>query len=198
MELHSASSALTITLVAADYNFETVVREFYDDVYRFACSQAKADADAADLTQQTFPAPVKFPPGAVSVPVFRNHMAYFANQHFVLAQNTKDLEEARAWLASRGFPVYEATPEVIARFEGMGCKAIDWHGIKVGLVCFRNDSDHIVHLFVVDAAAFQEGGASALLAMKRQHDLETQGWEDGQSVYLFVDSEPKVSLQGLL
>lgn len=51
MELHSASSALTITLVAADYNFETVVREFYDDVYRFACSQAKADADAADLTQ---------------------------------------------------------------------------------------------------------------------------------------------------
>jgi DNA-directed RNA polymerase specialized sigma24 family protein len=37
--------------VAADYNFETVVREFYDDVYRFACSQAKADADAADLTQ---------------------------------------------------------------------------------------------------------------------------------------------------
>lgn len=92
-ELHSASSALTITLVAADYNFETVVREFYDDVYRFACSLAKADADAA---------------------------------------------------------------------------------------------------------AFQEGGASALLAMKRQHDLETQGWEDGQFVYLFVGSEPKVSLQGLL
>ena len=34
--------------------FEQVVKEFYDDVYRFAWSLAKSEADAADLTQQAF------------------------------------------------------------------------------------------------------------------------------------------------
>lgn len=43
------------TLVTSpDSQFEHVVREFYDDVYRFACSLTKGNAEAADLTQQTF------------------------------------------------------------------------------------------------------------------------------------------------
>ena len=35
-------------------DFERVVRECYDDVYRFACSLTKGGTDAADLTQQAF------------------------------------------------------------------------------------------------------------------------------------------------
>lgn len=37
-----------------DLEFERIVRECYDDVYRFACSLTRASADAADLTQQAF------------------------------------------------------------------------------------------------------------------------------------------------
>jgi len=38
----------------ANPQFEDIVREHYEDVFRFACSLCKVDADAKDLTQQAF------------------------------------------------------------------------------------------------------------------------------------------------
>ena len=81
-----------------------------------------------------FPAPVQFPQVAsVDVPTFRDQMAYFANQHFVLDEHTSDLNAAGSWLSARDYPVYTSIPVKITHFEGMGCKAIDWNGRRVGL-----------------------------------------------------------------
>ena len=41
-------------VISSDPQFERVVRECYDDVFRFACSLTKGNVDAADLTQQAF------------------------------------------------------------------------------------------------------------------------------------------------
>ena len=42
------------TKKTSENNFELIVKEYYDDVYRFAYSLAGTPADASDLTQQTF------------------------------------------------------------------------------------------------------------------------------------------------
>ena len=146
-----------------------------------------------------FPPPVQFPAlGERSASGFRDHMAYFATQRFVLDETTSDLEQARAWLAERDLPVYGTTPSQIARFKGMGCKAIDWNGLKVSLVCFLNKDDELVHLFVINTGVFPRVDPVRLGTLTRRHGLETQGWSDREFVYLLVGSEPGVSLQGLL
>ena len=40
--------------MAAGLNFETLVARFYESLYRFAFSLTRTEADACDLTQQTF------------------------------------------------------------------------------------------------------------------------------------------------
>ena len=124
-------------------------------------------------------------------------MSFFANQRFVLDESTSDLEKARTWLKEREFPVYSKTPDLIAKFKGMGCKAIDWNGRKVGLVCFLNGDRDIVHLFIVRTEDLADGDALELATLKTIRDLQTQGWRDKDFVYLFVGSEPEVSLAGL-
>lgn len=146
-----------------------------------------------------FPAPVTFA-GVTSdtVPGFRDAMAYFANQRFVLDQRTSDLEEARRWLVDHKSPVYPDTPENILRYKGMGCKAIDWHGTQVSLICFRNDRDDLVHLFVVDVTDLADADDANLGRLQRFRGLETQGWRNGNLVCLYVGANPEVSLAGLL
>ena len=39
---------------AAEPNFEELVNRYYRDLYRFGFSLTRSEADAADLTQQTF------------------------------------------------------------------------------------------------------------------------------------------------
>ena len=146
-----------------------------------------------------FPPPVQFAGSAADpVPGFRDAMAYVANQRFVLNKTSPDLEVARRWLVENECPVYPNTPENIVRYKGMGCKAIDWHGTKVSLVCFLNERDDIVHLFVVEVADLADASEANLAKLQRLRGLETQGWRDERLVYLFVGSDPDVSLAGLL
>lgn len=146
-----------------------------------------------------FPAPVEFPAApASSVASFRDHMAYFANKRFVLDETISDLEEARRWLAGQSLPIYDRTPDSLAGHEAMGCKAIDWRGTKVALLCFLNDQQEIVHLFIVDESQLSAEGAAELAQLRRDRNLETRGWQEGGRVHLLVGSEPHVSLAGLL
>ena len=54
-----------------------------------------------------FPPPVQFPGTSfAAVDTFRDHMAHFANSRFVLDHMTKDLDNAKAWLAEHQSPAY--------------------------------------------------------------------------------------------
>lgn len=156
---------------------------------------------AATVKYFVFPPPVEYPEGNLtSVDTYREHMAHFANSRFMLDKFFKDIEESRAWLAEQGYPHPEAIPGKIAHFKGMGCKAIDWSGGKVGLICFKDGEGEIVHLFVVEEEAFDNLAQPAspleeLLVAKR---LETSGWRQNGKVLLFVGSEPDVSIADLL
>ena len=147
-----------------------------------------------------FPPPVVFPGTEFSsVSKFREDMAFFATERFVLDNTTKDLSEARDWLKEHQSPVYEETPGAIVSFEGMGCKTFNWDEHKVSLVCFKNDDDDIVHLFVANKAIFEDlMPASDLQTMQVKRQLETGGWMTENEVFLLVGSNPKVKISPLL
>ena len=146
-----------------------------------------------------FPAPVRFPAVvSADISTFRDHMAYFASRHFVLDKTTRDLEVARTWLSEREFPVYDSTPENLAHFRGMGCKAIDWGGRRVGLVCFQRENRDIVHLFIIAREDLAGGAGPDPGRKQRFRDRETLAWQDETHIYAFVGAKPDVSLSGLL
>ncbi len=148
-----------------------------------------------------FPAPVEFT--AHSSPTeetFREQMAWFASQRFVLDKRFDTNSASANWLRDNHFPAPQSIPGKLVRFQGMGCKKIDWQGQKVGLICFKNEDNEIVHLFIVDRAAISHDpdAARAYDEAFVFHDRETKGWKDDNRLYLLVGSEPGVLVSGLM
>lgn len=148
-----------------------------------------------------FPPPVQFAHTETkTIPIFRKDMAKFANSRFILDETFENLEESERWLEKRGFPTYHKVPSQIVQFRGIGCKAINWDGTKVGLICFTNGKGQTVHLFVVEASVFKTlSPATAPLEQVIIHrHLETGGWTADDMVFLLVASGPDVQVGNLL
>ncbi len=146
-----------------------------------------------------FPAAVEFPAAQnASMTTFRDHMAFFATKRFTLEKTTDDLEVAKNWLADRKAPVYDATPELLVKLKGMGCREIDWNGTRVSLVCFLNGKDQLVHLFMVAKEDINSQGLAQFGDLKRHHNLETRGWTTDEYVCLLVGADSEVTLEGLM
>ena len=166
----------------------------------FAAAAAVVLTAAGLVKYFAFPPPVKFPGTEfASVEKFREDMAFYANSRFVLGHMTKDLTEAGTWLKEHQSPTYDATPAAIVEFEGMGCQTFEWGEHQISLVCFRNDDDDIVHLFVAGKDAFQELiPADELQSMQVRQRLATGGWMVEDKLYLLVGSKPGVKIDSIL
>jgi hypothetical protein len=147
-----------------------------------------------------FPPAVKFAPGDfASVTKFCDDMAFYANSRFVLGKRTPNYEESRDWLKKKGSPIFEVTPENIAAKRSLGCQTFAWGEAQVSLVCFKNDSNQVVHLFVIDRDVFENmAPPEELQVVQVRHDLETGGWMGEDKLFLLVGSEAEVSIGDLL
>ena len=144
---------LLAQIVSAQAEEDVTPKEEPSNIVFFTRSRITWLAAAALVKFFLIPSPVQFPSNSFApVDTFRDHMAYFANKHFVIDQTTKDLDEAKTWLAEHQSPTYAQTPGPIIDYEGMGCKSFDWGGHTVSLVSFKNSEKAIVHLFVMDKA----------------------------------------------
>ncbi|MDQ8192146.1 hypothetical protein [Roseibacillus persicicus] len=147
------------------------------------------------------PPPVEFASNpAPTEQTFREQMAFFASQRFVLDEGFSTNTESVAWLAERNYPTLKTIPPKLFRFRGMGCKKIMWQGHRVSLICFKNNSNEIVHLFVLARPAL-EGSPDASSNLEQLlvfHERETKGWQDDDQVYLLVGSKPGVNIPNLL
>lgn len=147
-----------------------------------------------------FPPPVEFAQTAnPTVETLRDQMAYFASQRFVLDKGFKTNVESAAWLEQESFPTLDQIPGSLVAYRGMGCKKITWQNTKVGLICFKNEANEIVHLFVVDQKDLDPSSHDLNLEnVLVHHERETKGWRDQEQVYLLVGSEPGVKIGNLL
>ena len=134
------------------------------------------------------------------VQTFREQMAYFADQRFVLDKFYKDNSKSAEWLAAKDYPSLADLPENLTEYGGMGCKKIDWNDREVGLICFKNEDNELVHLFVVNRAELEANPAHEAEFDKVLvfHDRETKGWSDDKNSYVLVGSEPGVKIGNIL
>ena len=132
--------------------------------------------------------------------IFRKEMALFANQSFVLDKLFTHNTESAAWLASEEFPSLTEMPDKLTHYRGMGCKKIAWNEHKVSLICFTNQNNETIHLFVLDRAALNDNPAHEAEFEKELvfHELETKGWLDADTAYLLVGAKPGIKVGNIL
>jgi hypothetical protein len=110
-------------------------------------------------------------------------MGNYLSRFFVLEMQSDNVEEIRSYLSTKhGFTDFKV-PETLSKYPGIGCQMIDWHDHEVALICFVVDEE-VVHLFMMDAKAFEDRPDSLIPAFEQVKDWATYTWTEEPRTYL--------------
>ncbi len=122
----------------------------------------------------------------VSLADYRDEMVGFIRIAPNLAMETHDLSHIQSWLAQKGNFSALTVPSHLQKMEPLGCRMLRFRGSDVALICFRRESDSLVHLFVVDRKTFPRLRSSHDPIMGINGSWRTATWEKDGKVYLLT------------
>lgn len=139
------------------------------------------------------------PSGAGGFAGYRNQMAEFVGVKMDrLDLTTRDVAEARRWLAQRNPNGEFVVPAGLDGRPSVGCRLLEWKGRKVSLLCFELQNRQIAHLLVIDRGAFTDGPGESP-AFNQVGEVATLSWSQGKSIYVLASKGGAVQeLQKLL
>ncbi len=122
---------------------------------------------------------------------------YTANGIY-LQNETPDLAKIRSWLAVKGVELPQQLPQKLTELEGMGCRSIEYDGVKVALICFYK-GDKGYHLFMAKKADMPGGEFPDNLRISSQaKGWNTAAWSDSTHRYVLVTDASRDELASYL
>lgn len=123
---------------------------------------------------------------------FRESASLYASQsNFLLDMRTDQLDQVTEWLEQSDSPTAAQLPAALTTNELLGCKQLNWRGIRVSLICFHQADGNIVHLFVIPSQSIE---LDDLQRTAVAHSLQSAGWTTNGQTYLLVGSSPEVEV----
>jgi hypothetical protein len=91
-----------------------------------------------------------------------------------------------------GVPVSTLATAHLASLSAKGCQDYEWKGHRVGLTCFLNQDNALIHIFSVSTAAFNSapGAPAALSAVDRRMERDHFSWGEADSYHVLVAAKP--------
>jgi len=89
-------------------------------------------------------------------------------------------------------------PEKVKAMEPVGCRVLRYRAHDVGLICFRRANGTLLHLFVMDRAAFPQLPDRNRPDFSGQGEWMTAAWSEGQHVYLMAVQGDQSTLESFL
>jgi hypothetical protein len=130
---------------------------------------------------------------------FRSYVANTARTLDHLDVVTTNLVEARQWLEAQHAPSDFLIPASLSARPSVGCRAFNWKGRHVGLVCFKMDDQKTVHLFVIDRSALRNAPVGTRPDfLTTGDDVATGSWSDNHCTYVVAGNESESMLKRLL
>ena len=126
---------------------------------------------------------------------FRQDMAEFAAGKFKLDHTDSELPKLYDWLNANNATCPTDLSVSVGVQDAVGCKVIEWNDESVTLICVRNETDQVVHCFVLPRDEFEDLPDEKLMRSRFMvDDLETRGWTDQDYLYLMVGSQKGVQV----
>ena len=102
---------------------------------------------------------------------------------------SQDLPTVRRWLHDRNAPDDFVVPAGLKGRPSLGCRVLDWNGRTISFVCFRLENGPVVHLLVVDRAAFLNipNGFTREIAASNGR-ANAIAWSDDRHVYVLAST----------
>lgn len=126
---------------------------------------------------------------------FRSDMVEFASSNFKLDHTEESLPALYDWLNENDATCPTELSTSVAVESSVGCKVLEWNDESVTLICLRNDTNQVIHCFVLPHEEVESLPAESLMGTPFMMDeLETCCWTDDDFLYLMVGSSKGVKL----
>ncbi len=135
---------------------------------------------------------------SASVADYRDEMISFAKIDPTLEMRSTQLSDVMTWLETTHGMSGVVIPEKVKTMEPVGCRMLRFRGHDVGLICFRRANGNLLHLFVIDRAAFPQLPGQNRPQFSSQGEWMTAAWSDGQHAYLLAVQGDQSSLESFL
>ncbi|MEK7780492.1 MAG: hypothetical protein AAB370_03195 [Verrucomicrobiota bacterium] len=117
---------------------------------------------------------------------YRDAMADFTgNKLKRLEFRTRDVAEAKRWLAEKGSIAELTLPKGLEGKPSFGCRVLEWQGKKVSLVCFELANRKVVHLLTVDSSIFEHAPGESP-EFKQAVDVAMASWSRSGKTYVLT------------
>ena len=129
---------------------------------------------------------------------FRDEMVSFAKIDPNLEMKSNRLSDLMSWLETSHAMSGVVIPEKVKAMEPVGCRVLRYRAHDVGLICFRRANGTLLHLFVMDRAAFPQLPDRKRPDFLGQGEWMTAAWSEGQHVYLMAVQGDQSTLESFL
>lgn len=138
----------------------------------------------------------------MSITAYRNAMAANLNAGFVFDVRNNQPDQLREWLTKNGICRNLELPEILRNSTAIGCKVFEYDNLKPALICFTLPDKQVVHLFVVEAKAFDGSWVGPDASICRSDRWNVCYWRNEEQVFLLmsgseVDGGRLASIAGL-
>ena len=122
---------------------------------------------------------------------YENYLTRLLTKGYRMSLETGDLGRIRNFLASNQAPADYTLPGGIERTAALGCATLSWNGNPVSMLCFADNNDRKLFLFVVDRQAIPDAPRNSSPEVVRIGDFSVASWEkEGKAYVLTLKGDP--------
>ncbi len=129
---------------------------------------------------------------------FRDEMISFAKIDPSLEMKSNQLSDLMSWLEKEHGMFGVTIPENVKIMEPVGCRVLRFRAHDVGLICFRRANGKLLHLFVMDRAAFPQLPGRDRPEFSGEGEWMTAAWSEGEHVYVMAVQGDQPMMESLL
>ncbi len=137
------------------------------------------------------------PTSADTFAQFRTRMIGTVLREYRMDLETNDMAQIRSFLVSRGAPADYQVPAGLQKLKLAGCGKLDWQGKPVAMVCFEDQRERLVWMFVAKAANWNDRPSSEP-DFARVISCATASWSEGDAVYVIGGETSEAEIRKLL
>lgn len=117
---------------------------------------------------------------------YRREMVSFVKLTPSLEFKTGDAGKVQEWLQNSAQFGRVSFPKSAENLPSVGCRILNFHNQPVALICFLRQNGQLVHLLVVNRAAFSGKVLPTQTQFKAEGEWMTATWADDDKVYLLT------------
>ena len=121
----------------------------------------------------------------------------FVDHGFTLTKHSADVAVLKTWLGEQHRPLPEALPAKFAELRALGCRALDFQGREVSLVCFERGGKEF-HVFVARREDLPNAPAEPAPRLIDRGKLVAATWTDAKNRYVVVSDAGMDAMKRLL